>query len=102
MRGATRAAKIVWLQTCISIHAPHAGRDVLALSTVSTETAISIHAPHAGRDSGQHGFASGGWISIHAPHAGRDRFSVLIRAYTHHFNPRAPCGARRALFSICD
>ena len=37
----------------------------------------------------------GGGISIHAPHAGRD-YCTDGRAQTvQHFNPRAPCGARR-------
>ena len=35
----------------ISIHAPHAGRDLLDPSPTHTDILISIHAPHAGRDS---------------------------------------------------
>ncbi len=34
-------------------------------------------------------------ISIHAPHAGRDVLYTAHNAGTGHFNPRAPCGARR-------
>ena len=34
-------------------------------------------------------------ISIHAPHAGRDKYACLIILSNLHFNPRAPCGARR-------
>ena len=72
MRGATALIhnKGAWL--IISIHAPHAGRDVAVR--------------HGGRGCG---------ISIHAPHAGRDRRSLLQGGYYTHFNPRAPCGARQ-------
>ena len=35
-------------------------------------------------------------ISIHAPRAGRDRRVKADGAHTFDFNPRAPCGARRA------
>ena len=36
-------------------------------------------------------------ISIHAPHAGRDFFPFFPIRGRDNFNPRAPCGARRAL-----
>ena len=35
------------------------------------------------------------WISIHAPLAGRDPFPYSLTVKCGHFNPRAPCGARR-------
>ena len=35
-------------------------------------------------------------ISTHAPLAGRDLQNSLISESEHYFNPRAPCGARRA------
>ena len=38
-----------WGFEIISIHAPHAGRDVTSLSGSIVQN-ISIHAPHAGRD----------------------------------------------------
>ena len=34
-------------------------------------------------------------ISIHAPHAGRDHYCYQCFYPGHHFNPRAPCGARQ-------
>ena len=37
-----------------------------------------------------------GGISIHAPHAGRDCRGSAPCSGARHFNPRAPCGARRA------
>ena len=49
MRGATRYMLIIISQSEISIHAPHAGRDVGVVYGNVIE-AISIHAPHAGRD----------------------------------------------------
>ena len=94
MRGATHQMGVDTPALGISIHAPHAGRDVLGQrgdaihdgfqSTRPMRGAtefprrpagthpISIHAPHAGRDKKQHKQSYGGIISIHAPHAGRD------------------------------
>ena len=34
-------------------------------------------------------------ISIHAPRVGRDRDLLAVSSVRRHFNPRAPCGARR-------
>ena len=34
------------------------------------------------------------YISTHAPLAGRDYDSWISTRQLHHFNPRAPCGAR--------
>ena len=80
---------------------------------------ISIHAPRVGRDDEDDWPRMQAWpISIHAPRVGRDsgRLSLSLPLYlfqstrpvwgatpcaqcskhrTHHFNPRAPCGARR-------
>ena len=38
-----------------------------------------------------------GSISIHAPRVGRDVHPLRRRAGGRHFNPRAPCGARRTV-----
>ncbi len=59
---------------------------------------ISIHAPHAGRDLNKaRRLVRWQLISIHAPHAGRDRRARRNAPYSSaDFNPRAPCGARRA------
>ena len=57
---------------------------------------ISIHAPRVGRDF--RGDIRPGWlgmISIHAPRVGRDGFRYSVKILFCHFNPRAPCGARR-------
>ena len=45
-------------------------------------------------------------ISIHAPRVGRDDVFLDYERQAHHFNPRAPCGARRDGFNphlaVCD
>ena len=61
----------------ISIHAPHTGRDLLARAGLCQLLHISIHAPHTGRDFVGHGLYLLAAISIHAPHTGRD---VRMRA----------------------
>ena len=62
---------------------------------------ISIHAPRAGRDPPFPLSRSAAHISIHAPRAGRDypsRIGIRRTGYAH-FNPRAPCGARRVVIA---
>ena len=39
-------------------------------------------------------------ISIHAPRVGRDEFQAFENYQPKHFNPRAPCGARRSTRSV--
>ena len=57
---------------------------------------ISIHAPRAGRDNSAMQFRPDDYISIHAPRAGRDFIAERTGFKpAAHFNPRAPCGARR-------
>ena len=90
MRGATTPFRETHVQVEISIHAPHAGRDVLRRHGIVAGKLISIHAPHAGRDLKnvyQHTMND---ISIHAPHAGRDyatqgaRRTALISIHAPH------------------
>ena len=57
---------------------------------------ISIHAPRAGRDANTEANEARNDISIHAPRAGRDKQSARRSRTRSNFNPRAPCGARRA------
>ena len=101
MRGATVLAVGLVGSKEISIHAPHAGRDIspmfmpcpprdfnprapcgARLVTIFGPCfliAISIHAPHAGRDYIGTGQRTEGYaISIHAPHAGRDSNHVAL------------------------
>ena len=102
----------------ISTHAPLAGRDRKRLlksclgrnfnprapcgarrerqRTRRTAANISTHAPLAGRDRDGQSLTDAMRISTHAPLAGRDRSSLRSRTRWRNFNPRAPCGARRA------
>ena len=75
VRGATDASQIDRLTVSVSIHAPRAGRDLLAENLSRDALGVSIHAPRAGRDESRIDEATGG----------------------SGFNPRAPCGARRKL-----
>ena len=78
----------------ISIHPPHAGRDLWADLVKVCSLWISIHPPHAGRDVvlpckvGDRLY-----ISIHPPHAGRDSACAFLISDSPDFNPPAPCGA---------
>ena len=65
------------------------------LETADVQPQISIHAPRAGRDCGGRRLFGRFRISIHAPRAGRDAAAVQAGGPPGHFNPRAPCGARR-------
>ena len=56
---------------------------------------ISIHAPHAGSDLLLVGCRYKLLISIHAPHAGSDLPCGLQYLDQRNFNPRSPCGERR-------
>ena len=51
---------------------------------------ISIHAPHAGRDADAETSVENLGISIHAPHAGRDYTVGQIRRYTDGFQSTRP------------
>ena len=120
MRGATAIAYENARRRVISIHAPHAGRDpdFPTCGTLFTAPFQSTR-PMRGATKQRGFFIMTDFISIHAPHAGRDSFirdnyasQVGFQStrpmrgatvqYLHtfsgeeDFNPRAPCGARRA------
>ena len=97
MRGATLSVRPRSSNLPVSIHAPHAGRDLIK-DRLYRSVNVSIHAPHAGRDAGQRAPAATYYVvSIHAPHAGRDCLNYDHKRLRHGFNPRAPCGARPTL-----
>ena len=56
---------------------------------------ISIHPPHAGRDIDASRLIDTRGISIHPPHAGRDIWRRLFRCTNLYFNPPSPCGEGR-------
>ena len=96
MRGATQIGDAALAEIKISIHAPHAGRDD-GETEFKRSLSISIHAPHAGRDpsaacvsSCKEGFQST------RPMRGATRGRTVSLMANRNFNPRAPCGARRA------
>ena len=96
VRGATRRPLRALRPRYISIHAPRAGRDRPRQFQVRNRGYISIHAPRAGRDCCKPCIARRACnISIHAPRAGRDLAHRADGGAQKHFNPRAPCGARR-------
>ena len=58
---------------------------------------ISIHAPRVGSDLGADGLIAAVGISIHAPRVGSDlNHRAEIESMMSNFNPRSPCGERRA------
>ena len=94
VRGATVGKHLDLFEIYISIHAPRAGRDGVVRDRSPADD-ISIHAPRAGRDYADVSGHFSNAISIHAPRAGRDQRKRVCGLYRDHFNPRAPCGARR-------
>ena len=106
----------------ISIHAPHAGRDTNPNKPGTGNTDFNPRAPCGARLNMTCVAEGIETISIHAPRAGRDLLSMLLSrsrskfqstrpmrgatidgvlavAQQANFNPRAPCGARRASVS---
>ena len=115
MRGATGAIDVLTLKQGVSIHAPHAGRDLVLDVTGAVDfmfqstrpmrgatrvlvdrhppIVVSIHAPHAGRDIGRSVMREASVVSIHAPHAGRD-IIVLIHLCDEDVSIHAPHAGR--------
>ena len=97
--GARRRGFAVWSRLlCISIHAPHTGRDGTAETAKAGTTQFQSTRPIRGATRvGSYVYRF--WdISIHAPHTGRDSLRMLQVYMTSYFNPRAPYGARRPGF----
>ena len=88
MRGATRSRGV-----CCPASGCFNPRAIWIRRTTSN---VSIHAPHAGRDLMDMPQLNAMRVSIHAPHAGRDLRQPPKQWGKSGFNPRAPCGARPA------
>jgi len=98
MRGETTSVKPSSRAEEISIHSPHAGRDLVTSPGERTITVISIHSPHAGRDM----FVF--WLLVKMEkfqstlpmrgETGRVRGANEKEA---NFNPLSPCGERLPL-----
>ena len=102
LRGATRLPPLGHPTASISTHAPLAGRDLDDI-TQKTKKQISTHAPLAGRDTVGLNFAS--WeqdFNPRAPCGARRAGALTDIATTFYFNPRAPCGARRSNLPKCS
>ena len=118
MRGATKELMERYGGSEISIHAPHAGGDILLKQTPATAGHFNPRPPCGGRRSlmwpvklraqfqstppmrgatCQHLLRRPRYgISIHAPHAGGDPQPRRSPGHQFYFNPRPPCGGRRA------
>ena len=125
MRGATRKLSNVGHVHIISIHAPHAGRDLSLYIVQTHDNNFNPRAPCGARlTSRMYTLSAASFqstrpmrgatlipelairpmatISIHAPHAGRDHPPILKPYQEMYFNPRAPCGARPIAGSISN
>ena len=123
--GATRSKILELRKIIISIHAPRVGSDIDYRKFVAEYTdfnprspcgerpqnhggngrisKISIHAPRVGSDMPASTAANLTKISIHAPRVGSDQASAGKYNTQFNFNPRSPCGERRAVFGLgCD
>ena len=89
------AANGSWSSARFNPRAPCGARQVTLQALVSYED-VSIHAPHAGRDLAAQAERIAALVSIHAPHAGRDLHRMRQALIFLSFNPRAPCGARQS------
>ena len=94
MRGATSICRISLPSEIFQSTRPVRG------ATSSSLVSVSIHIfqstrPVRGATTWHTVFSRFCNISIHAPRAGRDQASQEPLSYHRHFNPRAPCGARR-------
>ena len=93
VRGATQGGPVLAVPERISIHAPHAGRDVI-LNPIPQEVALFQSTrpmrgatPHFRFHDLRHIFQSTRPMRV--------RLSLtLLRSAVLYFNPRAPCGAR--------
>ena len=86
----------------ISTHAPLAGRDASRPLQPMKRNSISTHAPLAGRDRpGACRSHDGTVFQPTRPLRGATRFLAGLQGLRHDFNPRAPCGARQRLLTIC-
>ena len=85
----------------ISIHAPHAGSDIILALTRALHK-ISIHAPHAGSDVASGIYSPNEAISIHAPHAGSDWLMPSSKRAPLTFQSTLPMrGATCSRYNLC-
>ena len=93
--GATASATPHFRRQRISIHAPRVGRDHRVWVLTLDGHGFQSTRPVWGATSSLLCRKLFGSISIHAPRVGRDMLRCFLPQAGIHFNPRAPCGARR-------
>ena len=74
----------------ISIHAPHTGRDLCVLETISTVILFQSTRPIRGATCGLHELCKPPLISIHAPHTGRDMYLRDLFGFVFIFQSTRP------------
>ena len=79
----------------ISIHPPHAGRDVWERTRHINVTNFNPPSPCGEGPPERLGANWAAGISIHPPHAGRDKSSAQPYYIQKDFNPPSPCGEGR-------
>ena len=84
----------------ISIHAPRAGSDREYEIPIPKTNTFQSTLPVRGATAVALCVAKTADISIHAPRAGSDNLSSARRSASSDFNPRSPCGERRAVVLI--
>ena len=106
-----QSTRPVWGATCqippiqicqsVSIHAPRVGRDLCIPPLLKYTNPFQSTRPVWGATTPQSIPINEIVVSIHAPRVGRDALQRLCATCQCCFNPRAPCGARRALICAC-
>ncbi len=92
------SANLITLE--VSIHAPLAGRDVLAQRADALSKGFNPRAPRGARPAHARVLVGPLGVSIHAPLAGRDGSVARLGFHDLGFNPRAPRGARLVAESV--
>ena len=100
VRGATSHVSRVFAHGYISIHAPRAGSDVNKKYIGGERKQFQSTLPVRGATDGQNRRKDHQPISIHAPRAGSDSPRFPKTYQVAYFNPRSPCGERRAVFRV--
>ena len=99
MRGATQCPPSAWGWRPISIHAPHAGRDITTPGTWKAPADFNPRAPCGARR--RRCPVAPQWTDFnpHAPCGARLDLIPPSAFRTPYFNPHAPCGARQQKYT---
>ena len=98
MRGATTDGDHMVTSDGISIHAPHAGSDLVKTAPMRIPFLFQSTLPMRGATlSSLQGFEPGLYFNPRSPCGERRRISCAVTVKKY-FNPRSPCGERLFLF----